>query len=136
MDELDFTKWVAIFDKALTSRDPAVKEQLSKLLMIAALATSDESAADAGPFSIMLDELDAMRRSVRSMQTQMDQLDSIVRGRSGRRDDAYDSYYKYQDIIKQDMMKKMPMPKMTALESWQDVIRSGGVSGIFPEDYK
>ena len=124
MDDIDFTKWIEIFDKALTSRDPAVKEQLSKLLMIAALSTSESPATDLGPFATMMKEINSIRYELNAVRLKVVSLED-----KGYRDNSYEYYDKYRSMLKDDMIHKMSFTspidpeKKTALETWQDVIR-------------
>jgi len=114
MDQTDLEQWVDIFDKALTSRDPIVKEQLSKLLMIAALATSDSSAAERGPFRSMLEEMADMRCEIRNIQSNINRNDQY----RSQFADQQDYMSKYTSMARQDMMKKMAMPSINISEFW------------------
>jgi hypothetical protein len=77
---VDVEMLAKLLDTALASDSPMVKEQLQKLLMVAALCSSPVPLAKAvGPFEGLFQEMKALRREVRYMQDDMNE--SMSRGK-------------------------------------------------------
>ena len=89
-DEPDLMKWIDIFDSALTSTNPLVKEQLSKLLMIATLASSTDPIGERGPFRTLYTEIKSLREGVAQNNHDLKQLYYQVKTvRYNNTDDSY-----------------------------------------------
>ena len=103
MDEINDTleQWVALFDTALTSEDPRVKDQLRKLLMITALTMSPNAAATIkGPFSELSDQIISLRNHISRIESEL-----------ARQRDAQRSVYDYKES---DFL-----PKRLVRDSWK-----------------
>jgi hypothetical protein len=104
MDEINDTleQWVALFDTALTSEDPRVKDQLRKLLMITALTMSPNAAVTIkGPFSELSDQIISLRNHISRIESE------LARQRDAQRRSVYD--YKESDFL----------PKRLVRDSWK-----------------
>ncbi len=64
--EIDLDQFIQVLDHALATDDPKVKKALKKFLFIAALAL--EGDPEPGPFSEMLEEMDELRKRMRSLE--------------------------------------------------------------------
>lgn len=65
-NEIDLDQFIQVLDHALATDDPKIKKALKKFLFIAALAM--EGDPEPGPFSEMLEEMDELRRRMRSLE--------------------------------------------------------------------
>ena len=65
-NEIDLDQFIQVLDHALATDDPKVKKALKKFLFIAALALDGDP--EPGPFSEMLEEMDELRRRMRSLE--------------------------------------------------------------------
>jgi hypothetical protein len=74
-DAVDLVHLMEVLDAALSSDNPAMKDLLRKLLMTAALvsAPSPEKAA-IGPFRRIFDEVDQLRKQMRTLQDDVREL--------------------------------------------------------------
>lgn len=70
-NEIDLEQFIQVLDNALATDDPKIKKALKKFLFIAALAM--EGDPEPGPFTAMLDEMDDLRRRMRSLEEMLAQ---------------------------------------------------------------
>jgi hypothetical protein len=92
-----------LLDVALTSDNPAVKEQLQKLLMTAALFSSpDPKAKIQGFFRSILTEIELTRVQVSKINEKVEQMRGISKY------DYKDKYEKYEKIRSNDFDWDLP----------------------------
>jgi hypothetical protein len=72
-EESDFQNMIAVFDHALNSDDPQVKQALNTLVMIVAL-TRDPYGDTDGPFRYMWRTTEDSRREVQELQRMVERL--------------------------------------------------------------
>jgi hypothetical protein len=70
-NEIDLDQFIQVLDHALAPDDPKVKKALKKFLFIAALALDGDP--EPGPFTAMFDEMDELRRRMRSLEEMLAQ---------------------------------------------------------------
>ena len=99
-DDPDFVKWIDIFDTALTSDSPLVKEQLSKLLMIASLVTTAGPSTPNGPFRTILTEIKSLRTGLAQANNNIQALSQQV-----RRENYYTKDYTWDKYSESDYAK-------------------------------
>jgi len=68
-NEFDLEQFADLFDQAMTSDNPTVKRAFKNLLLVAAIAESDEKKV-VGPMRELLDELKALRQRVNNLESQ------------------------------------------------------------------
>ena len=66
MSEIDLEQFIQVLDHALATDDPKIKKALKKFLFIAALAM--EGDPEPGPFTAMFEEMDDLRRRIKSLE--------------------------------------------------------------------
>jgi hypothetical protein len=72
MEDFDVKEFAKLFDAALASDNPAVKKALRNFMIVAAIATAEETQAAAkGPFSEIIDELRRLSQKVSILESQM-----------------------------------------------------------------
>ena len=68
-EEIDVETLAKLLDDALSSNNPAVKDQLRKLLMVAALTSSNDPLEKGlGPFEKMASDIRVLKSQVRDIQ--------------------------------------------------------------------
>lgn len=73
--DIDLEHLITVLDIALSSDNPAVKDQLQKLLMISVLVSSNNPAARAaGPLKQLLSEINGLRNRVRAIESTLAQV--------------------------------------------------------------
>jgi hypothetical protein len=72
-EESDFRNMIAVFDAALSSDDPQVKQALNTLVMMVALTRDPDGSID-GPFHGMLNAFNNNRRQMDDLQHQIEKL--------------------------------------------------------------
>ena len=72
-EEFDFSNMIAVFDAALSSDDPQVKQALNTLVMMVAL-TRDPEGNTGGPFQGMWTAFNNNRRQMDDIQHQIEKL--------------------------------------------------------------
>ena len=73
-DEVDFETLAGLLDTALSSDNPAVQDQLKKLLMVAALTSSPDPLGKVhGPFKQMFGEMRVLSSRVKLLEAVIDQ---------------------------------------------------------------
>lgn len=63
-NENDLEKIVELFDVALTSDDPRIKDMLKKLLLVTALIETDPSKTTQGPLKMLYNRLYALEQRI------------------------------------------------------------------------
>lgn len=69
----DFDKLISVFDQALTSKDPRVKDALKKFMFIV-LMTEGDTAAEMGPLASMQQRMDTMEQRIRELHNLVNSL--------------------------------------------------------------
>jgi len=68
-DQFDLEQFADLFDQAMTSDNPTVQRAFKNLLMVAAIAESDEKKV-VGPLRELLDEVKKLKRRVNDLEGQ------------------------------------------------------------------
>lgn len=104
-NEADLGHLLEVLDTALASDNPIVQDQLRKLLMIAALATTkNPDAAVAGPLSSLLGQIKSLWNEIAALKRQIE---------------ALQPRYK-KEMLDHEYMKYKKSYEEKKFESWND----------------
>ena len=86
----DFESMLKVFDEAINSDDPRVKQALNSLVMIVSLARDSDVKYTSGPFAEMRNEMRHMQQEIGFMRNAIDRLERTA-GYRHSRDELYDT---------------------------------------------
>ena len=103
----DYDTMISVFDEAINSDDPRVRQALNSLVMLVQL-TRDDSTAKIGPFASMQEQLLDMQTEIKRMQRRVEMIG------------GYDSKSDWTNIYKQKMYNKIT--GHTVNQVWMDEV--------------
>lgn len=109
-EESDFRNMIAVFDAALNSDDPSVKQALNSLVMIVALTRDPDGDTD-GPFKHMWRSFEDSRKEVQELKRMVDKL-----------------------VRELDMLKTYPADDRHSWKPWVNDIRGTSVDQIWIDE--